>query len=72
MDLHETQRDHASAVHLSIHTRVDKGVRAYVQSPKNGPEWDHVVRRVTRDYEPGRQRDYPGHQDPGPADWVQL
>eukprot|EP00959_Pyramimonas_sp_CCMP1952_P388589 8142425-Pyramimonas_sp.AAC.1 len=47
MDSHKTQRDHTSAVHLSIHTRVDKGFRIYVQSPKNGPEWDHVVRRVT-------------------------
>eukprot|EP00959_Pyramimonas_sp_CCMP1952_P175297 3663363-Pyramimonas_sp.AAC.1 len=41
MDLHKTQRNHTSAVHLSIHTRLDKGVRTYVQSPKNGPEWDH-------------------------------
>eukprot|EP00959_Pyramimonas_sp_CCMP1952_P227897 4765272-Pyramimonas_sp.AAC.1 len=47
MGLHETQRNHISAVHLSIHTRVDKGARNYVQSPKNGPEWGHVVRRVT-------------------------
>eukprot|EP00959_Pyramimonas_sp_CCMP1952_P264273 5526589-Pyramimonas_sp.AAC.1 len=47
MDLHKTRRNHASAVHLSIHTRVDKGYQTYVQSPKNGPEWDHVVRRVT-------------------------
>eukprot|EP00959_Pyramimonas_sp_CCMP1952_P023367 491454-Pyramimonas_sp.AAC.1 len=47
MDLHKTQRNHTSAVHLSIHTRVDKGVRTYVQSPKNGPAWGHVVRRVT-------------------------
>eukprot|EP00959_Pyramimonas_sp_CCMP1952_P121043 2530772-Pyramimonas_sp.AAC.1 len=47
MDLHRTQRNHASSVHLSIHTRVDKGVRTFVQYPKNGPEFDHVVRRVT-------------------------
>eukprot|EP00959_Pyramimonas_sp_CCMP1952_P362924 7599954-Pyramimonas_sp.AAC.1 len=47
MDVHQTQRNHTSAVHLSIHTRVDKGARTYVQSSKNGPEWDHVVRRVT-------------------------
>eukprot|EP00959_Pyramimonas_sp_CCMP1952_P182241 3810286-Pyramimonas_sp.AAC.1 len=47
MGLDKTQRNHASAVHLSIHTRVDKGVRTYVRSPKNGPECDHVVRRVT-------------------------
>eukprot|EP00959_Pyramimonas_sp_CCMP1952_P018445 389920-Pyramimonas_sp.AAC.1 len=40
-----TQRNHTSAVHFSIHTRVHKGGRTYVQSPKNGPEWDHVVRR---------------------------
>eukprot|EP00959_Pyramimonas_sp_CCMP1952_P024006 503253-Pyramimonas_sp.AAC.1 len=46
-DLHKTQINHTSAVHLSIHTRVDQGVRTYVQSPKNGPEWGHVVRRVT-------------------------
>eukprot|EP00959_Pyramimonas_sp_CCMP1952_P409461 8581251-Pyramimonas_sp.AAC.1 len=46
MDLHKTQRNHTSAVHLSIHIRVAKGVRTYVQSPKNGPEGDHVVRRV--------------------------
>eukprot|EP00959_Pyramimonas_sp_CCMP1952_P042557 889617-Pyramimonas_sp.AAC.1 len=42
-----TQTNHASAVHLSIRARVDNGVRTYVQSPKNGPEWGHVVRRVT-------------------------
>eukprot|EP00959_Pyramimonas_sp_CCMP1952_P292607 6119815-Pyramimonas_sp.AAC.1 len=48
MDLHKTQRNHTSAVHLSIHTRVDEGARTYVQSPKNGPEWGHVVRRVTK------------------------
>eukprot|EP00959_Pyramimonas_sp_CCMP1952_P303933 6360669-Pyramimonas_sp.AAC.1 len=47
MDLHKTHRSHTSAVHLSIHTRVDKGVRTYVQSPKNGPYWGHIVRRVT-------------------------
>eukprot|EP00959_Pyramimonas_sp_CCMP1952_P270235 5648721-Pyramimonas_sp.AAC.1 len=41
-----TTRNHTSAVHLSIHTRVEKGVRTNVQSPKNDPEWDHVVRRV--------------------------
>eukprot|EP00959_Pyramimonas_sp_CCMP1952_P341698 7157717-Pyramimonas_sp.AAC.1 len=47
MEFHKTQRNHTSAVHPSIHTRVDKGARTYVQSPKNGPGWDHVVRRVT-------------------------
>eukprot|EP00959_Pyramimonas_sp_CCMP1952_P291569 6098512-Pyramimonas_sp.AAC.1 len=46
MDLHKTQRNHTSAVHLSPRTRVDKGVRTYVQSPKNGPGGGHVVRRV--------------------------
>eukprot|EP00959_Pyramimonas_sp_CCMP1952_P388070 8132363-Pyramimonas_sp.AAC.1 len=47
MDLHKSQRSRTSAVPLSVHTRVDKGVRTYVRSPKNGPEWDHFVRRVT-------------------------
>eukprot|EP00959_Pyramimonas_sp_CCMP1952_P164073 3430406-Pyramimonas_sp.AAC.1 len=47
MNVNKTQRNHTSAVHLSIHTRVDNGVRTYVRSPKNGPEWGHVVRRVT-------------------------
>eukprot|EP00959_Pyramimonas_sp_CCMP1952_P021429 451973-Pyramimonas_sp.AAC.1 len=47
MELHKTKRNHTSAVHLSIHTRFDKGARTYVQSPKNGPEWGRVVRRVT-------------------------
>eukprot|EP00959_Pyramimonas_sp_CCMP1952_P416264 8721393-Pyramimonas_sp.AAC.1 len=47
MDLHKTQRKHTGAAHVRIHTRVDRGVRTYVQSPKNGPEWGHVVRRVT-------------------------
>eukprot|EP00959_Pyramimonas_sp_CCMP1952_P265966 5560867-Pyramimonas_sp.AAC.1 len=42
MDLHRTQRNRTSAVHLSIHTPADKGVRTYVQSPKNGPEWGRV------------------------------
>eukprot|EP00959_Pyramimonas_sp_CCMP1952_P076564 1600017-Pyramimonas_sp.AAC.1 len=37
MDLHTTQRNHTSAAHPSIHTRVDKGARTDVQSPKNGP-----------------------------------
>eukprot|EP00959_Pyramimonas_sp_CCMP1952_P170633 3565813-Pyramimonas_sp.AAC.1 len=46
MNFRMTQRNHTSAVHRSIHSRVDKGVRTCVQSPKNGPEWDHVVRRV--------------------------
>eukprot|EP00959_Pyramimonas_sp_CCMP1952_P404262 8471054-Pyramimonas_sp.AAC.1 len=41
MDLHKTQRDHTHVVNLSIHTRVGKGVRTCVQSPKNGPEWGH-------------------------------
>eukprot|EP00959_Pyramimonas_sp_CCMP1952_P313665 6565621-Pyramimonas_sp.AAC.1 len=41
MDLRRTQRNHTSAAHLRIHTRVDKGVRTYVQSPKNGPELGH-------------------------------
>eukprot|EP00959_Pyramimonas_sp_CCMP1952_P186323 3896308-Pyramimonas_sp.AAC.1 len=49
MVLHKTQRNLTSAVHLSVHTRVDTGARTNVQSPKNGPEWDHVVRRVTMD-----------------------
>eukprot|EP00959_Pyramimonas_sp_CCMP1952_P196167 4101269-Pyramimonas_sp.AAC.1 len=39
IDLHTTQRNHTIAVHLIIHTRVDKGVRTYVQYPKNGPGW---------------------------------
>eukprot|EP00959_Pyramimonas_sp_CCMP1952_P426243 8927470-Pyramimonas_sp.AAC.1 len=47
MDLHKTQRNHTRAVHLSIHTPVDKGARTYVRSPKDGPEWGHVVRPVT-------------------------
>eukprot|EP00959_Pyramimonas_sp_CCMP1952_P204791 4282325-Pyramimonas_sp.AAC.1 len=46
MHLHKTQRNHTNAVHLSIHTRDDKGARTHVQYPKTGPEWDHVVRRV--------------------------
>eukprot|EP00959_Pyramimonas_sp_CCMP1952_P225437 4714588-Pyramimonas_sp.AAC.1 len=33
----------------SNHTRVDRGARTYVQSPRNGPEWDHVVRQATMD-----------------------
>eukprot|EP00959_Pyramimonas_sp_CCMP1952_P334829 7011526-Pyramimonas_sp.AAC.1 len=41
------QINHTSAVHLTIHTRVDGGARTNVQSPKNGPAWDHVVGRVT-------------------------
>eukprot|EP00959_Pyramimonas_sp_CCMP1952_P343281 7190655-Pyramimonas_sp.AAC.1 len=45
MDSHKTQRNHTSALHLSIHTRVGKGVRTYVRSPKNGTDWGHVVRR---------------------------
>eukprot|EP00959_Pyramimonas_sp_CCMP1952_P222901 4659995-Pyramimonas_sp.AAC.1 len=47
MDLHKTQRNHASAAHLSIPTRVDKGIRTNVRSPKHGPAWGHVARRVT-------------------------
>eukprot|EP00959_Pyramimonas_sp_CCMP1952_P024056 504707-Pyramimonas_sp.AAC.1 len=47
IDLHRTPRNHTGAVHLSIHTRVDKGVRTYVQSANIGPEWGHVARRVT-------------------------
>eukprot|EP00959_Pyramimonas_sp_CCMP1952_P439609 9203165-Pyramimonas_sp.AAC.1 len=47
MDLHQTQRKQTRAVHLSSHTRVDKGARTCFQSPMNGPGWDHVVRRVT-------------------------
>eukprot|EP00959_Pyramimonas_sp_CCMP1952_P433209 9071807-Pyramimonas_sp.AAC.1 len=43
----EHRRSHTRAVHLSVHNRVDKGVRTYVQSPKTGPQWDYVVRRVT-------------------------
>eukprot|EP00959_Pyramimonas_sp_CCMP1952_P362235 7586443-Pyramimonas_sp.AAC.1 len=38
MDSYKTQRHLTSAVHPSTHTRVDKGARTYVQSPKNGPE----------------------------------
>eukprot|EP00959_Pyramimonas_sp_CCMP1952_P104543 2185169-Pyramimonas_sp.AAC.1 len=49
MDVHKRQRNHTRAVHLSIHARVDKGVRSYVQSPKNCREWGHVVRGVTMD-----------------------
>eukprot|EP00959_Pyramimonas_sp_CCMP1952_P007539 157570-Pyramimonas_sp.AAC.1 len=48
IDLHNTKRNHTCAVHRSIHTRVDTGARIYVQSPKSGPEWGHVARRVTR------------------------
>eukprot|EP00959_Pyramimonas_sp_CCMP1952_P344013 7205568-Pyramimonas_sp.AAC.1 len=47
MGLHKTKRSHTSAVHLRIHTRVDKRARPYAQSPKSGPEWGHVVRRAT-------------------------
>eukprot|EP00959_Pyramimonas_sp_CCMP1952_P049526 1034600-Pyramimonas_sp.AAC.1 len=47
MDLHKTRRNSTSSIHLSIHARVDKGARIDVQSPKNGPEWGHVVRRAT-------------------------
>eukprot|EP00959_Pyramimonas_sp_CCMP1952_P215229 4503344-Pyramimonas_sp.AAC.1 len=47
IDNHQTQRTHTSVVHLRAHTRVDKGARTYVQSPKNGPHWDRVARRVT-------------------------
>eukprot|EP00959_Pyramimonas_sp_CCMP1952_P352290 7381166-Pyramimonas_sp.AAC.1 len=47
VDLQKSQRKHTRAVHLSIHTRVDNGVRTYVQSPRTGPEWDHVARRAT-------------------------
>eukprot|EP00959_Pyramimonas_sp_CCMP1952_P239638 5007859-Pyramimonas_sp.AAC.1 len=39
IDSHNIQRHHTSALHLSVHARVDKGARIYVQSPKNGPEW---------------------------------
>eukprot|EP00959_Pyramimonas_sp_CCMP1952_P229376 4796054-Pyramimonas_sp.AAC.1 len=53
MHLHKTHRNHTSAVHLSIHTRVDKGVRTYVQYVKNGPEWGHVVRRVALNLDDG-------------------
>eukprot|EP00959_Pyramimonas_sp_CCMP1952_P183640 3839851-Pyramimonas_sp.AAC.1 len=34
-------------MHLSIHARVDKQARTYVQSRRNGPEWGHVARRAT-------------------------
>eukprot|EP00959_Pyramimonas_sp_CCMP1952_P042319 885125-Pyramimonas_sp.AAC.1 len=44
---HMTKRKHTSAVHLSVHARVDKGARTYVQSPKSGPHWDHATCRVT-------------------------
>eukprot|EP00959_Pyramimonas_sp_CCMP1952_P453232 9467893-Pyramimonas_sp.AAC.1 len=47
IDHHKAQRNHTSAAHLSVRARVDKGVRTYVQSPKNGPEWGHAARRVT-------------------------
>ena len=47
IDKHRSPRHEKSVVHLSVHTRTDKGVKTYVQSPKNGPQWDHVVRRVT-------------------------
>eukprot|EP00959_Pyramimonas_sp_CCMP1952_P017006 361236-Pyramimonas_sp.AAC.1 len=47
MDSHKHTRNFTSAVHRSIHTRVDVAARTYVQSPKIGPEWGHVVRRVT-------------------------
>eukprot|EP00959_Pyramimonas_sp_CCMP1952_P291660 6100273-Pyramimonas_sp.AAC.1 len=49
MDLHKTQRNHTRDGHLSVHIRVDKGARTYVQFPKNGSEWDLVVRRATMD-----------------------
>eukprot|EP00959_Pyramimonas_sp_CCMP1952_P261769 5473807-Pyramimonas_sp.AAC.2 len=42
----QAQESHAGAAH-SVHTRVDKGVRSYVQPPKNGPDLDHVVRCAT-------------------------
>eukprot|EP00959_Pyramimonas_sp_CCMP1952_P379775 7955310-Pyramimonas_sp.AAC.1 len=47
IDLHRTKINHTRGVHLSIHTRVVEGARTYVQSLKSGPEWGHVVRRVT-------------------------
>eukprot|EP00959_Pyramimonas_sp_CCMP1952_P295087 6171864-Pyramimonas_sp.AAC.1 len=31
---------------FSVHTRVDRGARTYVQSPKDGPQWDHAARWV--------------------------
>eukprot|EP00959_Pyramimonas_sp_CCMP1952_P166603 3482117-Pyramimonas_sp.AAC.2 len=37
MDLHKAHRSHTGAVHLSIHIRIYKGARTYVQSPKHGP-----------------------------------
>eukprot|EP00959_Pyramimonas_sp_CCMP1952_P209058 4373050-Pyramimonas_sp.AAC.1 len=46
-DSHKTKINHTSVVHLSIHARVGKGARAYVQSPKTAPEWGHVARRAT-------------------------
>ena len=51
IDKHKPPRQEKSVVHLSVHTRIDKGVKTYVQSPKNGPQWDHVVRRVTTNLE---------------------
>eukprot|EP00959_Pyramimonas_sp_CCMP1952_P203829 4262657-Pyramimonas_sp.AAC.1 len=48
MDSHTTKRHHTSAVLRSIHTRVDTGARTYAQSPKDASQWDHVVRRVTK------------------------
>eukprot|EP00959_Pyramimonas_sp_CCMP1952_P013395 282488-Pyramimonas_sp.AAC.1 len=44
---HKTARNLASVARLSVHAIMDKGARIYVQSPKNGPEWDHVIRPAT-------------------------
>ena len=49
VDNKNTRRHNRCMVHLSVHTRVDKQARTYVQPPKNGPSWDHVKRRVTYD-----------------------
>eukprot|EP00959_Pyramimonas_sp_CCMP1952_P418071 8759124-Pyramimonas_sp.AAC.1 len=46
-DSHKTKRNHTSAVHLSVHARVEQIFRTHFQSPKNGPESDHVARRAT-------------------------
>eukprot|EP00959_Pyramimonas_sp_CCMP1952_P360514 7549692-Pyramimonas_sp.AAC.1 len=41
IDYHQAKIS-ASVAHPSVHARVDKGARDYVQSPKNGPQWGHV------------------------------
>eukprot|EP00959_Pyramimonas_sp_CCMP1952_P307328 6432708-Pyramimonas_sp.AAC.1 len=39
----KTRRELTQALYTSTRARVDKGVRTYVQFPKNCPEWNHVV-----------------------------